>query len=27
MVDFLVVRLFDVLGEELAPLNRWMGRP
>jgi 4-hydroxy-3-polyprenylbenzoate decarboxylase len=27
MVDFLVVRLFDVLGEELAPLNRWMCRP
>jgi 4-hydroxy-3-polyprenylbenzoate decarboxylase len=27
MVDFLVVRLFDVLGEDLAPLNRWMGRP
>ncbi|NDC34423.1 MAG: UbiX family flavin prenyltransferase [Synechococcaceae bacterium WB9_2_112] len=27
MVDFLVVRLFDVLGEELAPLNRWTGRP
>ena len=27
MVDFLVVRLFDVLGEELALLNRWMGRP
>ena len=27
MVDFLVIRLFDVLGEELAPLNRWTGRP
>ena len=27
MVDFLVVRLFDVLGDELAPLNRWTGRP
>jgi len=25
MVDFLVVRLFDVLGDELAPLNRWSG--
>ena len=26
MVDFLVVRLFDSLGEELSPLNRWQGR-
>lgn len=26
MVDFLVVRLFDSLGEELSPLNRWEGR-
>ncbi len=25
LVDFLVVRIFDVLGEELAPLNRWNG--
>jgi len=25
MVDFLVVRIFDVLGDELAPLNRWSG--
>ena len=27
MVDFLVVRLFDVLGDELAPLKRWTGSP
>ncbi len=26
MVDFLVVRLFDSLGEDLSPLNRWQGR-
>ncbi len=26
MIDFLVVRLFDSLGEELSPLNRWQGR-
>ena len=25
MVDFLVIRLFDALGENLAPLNRWKG--
>jgi len=25
MVDFLVVRIFDVLGDALAPLNRWSG--
>ena len=25
MVDFLVVRLFDGLDEELAPLQRWTG--
>ncbi len=25
MVDFLVIRLFDTLGEDLAPLNRWAG--
>ena len=27
MVDFLVVRLFDVLGDELGPLRRWSGSP
>ncbi|MBM5799270.1 MAG: UbiX family flavin prenyltransferase [Cyanobacteria bacterium K_DeepCast_35m_m2_023] len=27
MVDFLVVRIFDVLGDDLAPLNRWSGSP
>ena len=26
MIDFLVVRLFDSLGEDLSPLNRWQGR-
>ncbi len=26
MVDFLVVRLFDSLGEDLSPLQRWQGR-
>ena len=26
MVDFLVVRLFDSLGEDLSPLKRWQGR-
>ena len=26
MVDFLVVRLFDSLGEGLGPLKRWQGR-
>jgi 4-hydroxy-3-polyprenylbenzoate decarboxylase len=26
MVDFLVVRLFDSLGEDLGPLKRWQGR-
>jgi 4-hydroxy-3-polyprenylbenzoate decarboxylase len=26
MVDFLVVRIFDVLGEDIGPLNRWSGR-
>ncbi len=25
MVDFLVVRIFDLLGDELAPLQRWQG--
>ena len=25
MVDFLVVRIFDVLGDDLAPLRRWSG--
>jgi 4-hydroxy-3-polyprenylbenzoate decarboxylase len=25
MVDFLVVRLFDGLEEDLAPLKRWNG--
>ena len=25
MVDFLVVRLFDGLEDDLAPLNRWNG--
>ena len=25
MVDFLVVRLFDVLGDDLGPLRRWTG--
>jgi 4-hydroxy-3-polyprenylbenzoate decarboxylase len=24
-VDFLVVRIFDLLGDELAPLQRWQG--
>ncbi|QPN66467.1 UbiX family flavin prenyltransferase [Synechococcus sp. CBW1006] len=27
MVDFLVIRVFDVLGYDLGPLNRWQGRP
>lgn len=27
MVDFLVIRIFDVLGLDLAPLNRWQGPP
>ena len=27
MVDFLVVRLFDVLGDDLGPLRRWSGSP
>jgi 4-hydroxy-3-polyprenylbenzoate decarboxylase len=26
MIDFLVVRLFDSLGEDLSPLKRWQGR-
>ncbi len=26
MVDFLVVRMFDSLGEDLSPLQRWQGR-
>ena len=25
MVDFLVVRLFDLFDERLAPINRWNG--
>ncbi len=25
MIDFIVIRLFDTLGESLAPLNRWTG--
>ncbi len=27
MVDFLVIRVFDVLGYELGSLNRWQGPP
>jgi 4-hydroxy-3-polyprenylbenzoate decarboxylase len=27
MVDFLVIRVFDVLGLELGSLNRWQGAP
>jgi len=25
MIDFIVVRLFDSIGEELSPINRWKG--
>jgi hypothetical protein len=27
MVDFLVIRVFDVLGFELGNLRRWQGPP